>query len=92
MTQREYVRVKDNDTEHEISVLRSRYERDKDLFTLLDKPAAHPSGAPLAPKHKTTVARKAAASKRAASQAKSKTTDSPEPGEKAETPATDKEN
>lgn len=88
-----FLRVKDNETGHEYSVKQSRFDANPNLYTAVDKPATLPSGLPLPPKYKTTVAKKAAENK-AASQARNprKTTDSPEPDEKAESPATDKEN
>lgn len=56
----DYVRVKDNETDHEYSVTVERFNSAKSLFTKLDKDAATPGGDPLPPKYKTTVAKKAA--------------------------------
>ncbi len=53
----EYVRVKDPDTGHEFSLPVGTF--DPDTVTVLDKPATDPGGAPLPPKHKTTVAKAA---------------------------------
>ncbi|VXC08684.1 hypothetical protein [Aeromicrobium sp. 9AM] len=62
-----FVRVRDNETGHEYSVAESRFDLEPDLFTKLDKPATDPTGEPLPAKHKTTVAKKAAENKAAAS-------------------------
>lgn len=51
----EYVRAKDNETGHHVSVLKSQYERNKEAWTLLKQPATNAGGDPLPPKYKTTV-------------------------------------
>ncbi len=56
----DFVRVRDNETNHEYSVAVSRFDADPDLFTKVDKPATNSSGEPLPPKYRTTVAKKAA--------------------------------
>lgn len=52
----DYVRVKDNETEHEYSITVERYNGDKKLFTKLDKDATAPGGEPLPTKYKVDVA------------------------------------
>lgn len=59
----DFVRVKQNDTKHELSVPVEHYEANKDGYTKLDKPAADLGGAPLPTKHHTTPGQKAASSK-----------------------------
>lgn len=54
-----YVRVKQVETGHELSVPRSHYEANQDGYRLLDKPATHAAGDPLPAKHKTTVTKAA---------------------------------
>lgn len=88
MTQRDVVRVKVGDADYNLSAHRAK-QLGK-AVEIVDKPTHNPDGTEVPPRYKTTVA-KIAAAKKAASQA-SKPTDSPEPGEKADTPATDKEN
>lgn len=62
----EYLRVKQIDTGHELSVTRAMYDFAPDAYAVLDKkPATNRAGNPLPAKHKTTV-RKAAAKKAAA--------------------------
>jgi len=62
----EYVRVKQAETGHELSVPVDHYKAvDKNAYTKVDKPAAYPDGSPVELKPKTTVA-KSAAGKQAA--------------------------
>lgn len=59
----DYVRVKQADTGHEMTLPVEHVEAaDSGSYTVLDKPAVDEGGSPLPPKFKTTVA-KAAASK-----------------------------
>lgn len=75
----DFVRVKDNKTGHEFSWPTHLVDAAEGGFTKTDKPAVDRSGAPLPPKHKTTV-KKAAASRTSASK-----TAQPEPGQQADT-------
>lgn len=61
----EFVRVRDNETGHEYSVAAARVAATPDLWTQVEKPAAHPNGDPLPPKYRTTVAKKASEKKAA---------------------------
>ena len=62
----EYLRVKQRDTGHELSVTRSRYDFAPDAYDVLEKkPATNRAGIPVRAKLKTTVG-KAAAKKTAA--------------------------
>lgn len=63
----EYVRVKQKDTGHEVTILRSMYDFAPDAYSLLDKPATNAGGDVLPAKFKTTVATEAAAKKKAGS-------------------------
>lgn len=47
----EYVRVKQVETGHELSVTRGHYEAVKDGYKPIDKPAIDSAGDPLPPKH-----------------------------------------
>lgn len=60
----EWVRVKDPDTGHEVSITAA--QADAVGAKPLDKPALSPFGAPLPPKTKTTVDEAAAAAKKGA--------------------------
>lgn len=53
----DYIRVRDNDTGHEYTIPAHRLK--KDAQSPVDKPAVGPSGEPLPPKHRTTVAKAA---------------------------------
>lgn len=55
-----YLRVKQNDTGHELSLSQTQYDFAPDTFTVLDKPATDAGGNPLPPKHKTSVTQSAA--------------------------------
>lgn len=58
----EYLRVKQIDTGHELSVTRAMYDFAPDAYQVLkDKPATDAGGNPHRTKHKTTVAKKVAA-------------------------------
>ena len=57
----DYVRVRDKDTGHEYTILAARFN--DAAHTRIDKPALGRDGLPAAPKHRTTVAKKAAAKK-----------------------------
>ena len=64
----DYVRVRQAETGHELSVPRGHYEAaPKGGYVLLDKAATYPGGDPLPPKYKTTVAQ--AAEKKAGTKA-----------------------
>lgn len=56
----EYVRVRDKDTGHHLSVLRSQFKRRRDAFVELKQDATYSDGTPLPPKHKTSVSDEAA--------------------------------
>lgn len=47
----EFVRVKDKDTGHEFSVVKSAYDADPAPYEVIDKPAVECDGTPLPPKH-----------------------------------------
>jgi len=55
----DYLRVRDNDTGHELSVPRSHYDANAKAYTVVDKPAVDAAGDPLPVKHRTTVAKAA---------------------------------
>lgn len=56
----DHLRVKQNETGHELTVSRTAYEFAPDGYTVLDKPATDAGGNPLQPKYKTSVATAAA--------------------------------
>lgn len=56
----EYVRVRDKDTGHHLSVLRSQLDRNPEAFAELKQDAAYADGTPLPVKHKTSVSAEAA--------------------------------
>lgn len=96
MSQPDYVRVKDKETGHELSVPVSHYDANEDAYTLLENKAATDSaGDALPPKFKTTVAeattkKRATPKKRATAK---KTTAAPAAAEQApEGAGTSKEN
>lgn len=65
----EYVRVKQAETGHELSVPRAHLDAVPDgAYTVLDKDATGAGGEPLPPKYKTSVATKAAESKKPSGQ------------------------
>lgn len=51
----EYVRVRDKETGHHLSVLRSQFDRNPEAFSELKQDATYADGTPLPPKHKTTT-------------------------------------
>lgn len=51
-----YVRVRDNETGHHISVPEELYEANASAFSLLKQPGEYPDGSPVETKYKTTVA------------------------------------
>lgn len=55
----EYVRVKDKETGHHVSILRSTYELESDLWQELKQDATDAGGSPLPPKYHTTVSSEA---------------------------------
>lgn len=59
----EYVRVADKETGHHLSVLRSQYDRNPDVWRELKSPATYADGTPRAAKHKTSVDQKVAGKK-----------------------------
>ena len=85
----DYVRVKVDGPDHEITISQDQYDAQPDAFKVLDKPAVDNGGVPIPPKHKTTAS--AEAEKKATSRA-STTTTSTEAAEKADQPAVKKEN
>lgn len=56
----EYVRVRDRETGHHLSILRSQLERRSDAYTELKQDATYADGTPLPAKHKTDVSTEAA--------------------------------
>lgn len=56
----EYVRVRDKDTGHHLTILRSQLARRSDAYVELKQDATYSDGTPLPPKHKTTVSTEAA--------------------------------
>ena len=56
----EYVRVRDKETGHHVSILRAQYDRNPEAWQEVKGPAAYADGTPRRPKHKTTVDQKAA--------------------------------
>jgi hypothetical protein len=56
----EYVRVRDKDTGHHLTVLRSQFDRRPEAFVELKQDATYADGTPLPVKHKTTVSNEAA--------------------------------
>lgn len=56
MSQPEYVRAKDRETGHHVSILRSQFDFNPDAWQLLKQDATHADGSPRAPKHQTSVA------------------------------------
>ena len=55
-----YVRVRDNQTGHHVTILRSQYDRDSSGWTELKQDATYSDGTPLPPKFKTDVSSEAA--------------------------------
>ena len=55
----EYVRVKDKETGHHVSILRSQFERNGDAWEELKQDATYATGEPRPPKFKTTVSAEA---------------------------------
>lgn len=55
-----YVRVRDKETGHHLSILRTQYDRNPDAWAELKQPATYSDGTPLPPKHKTSVSSEAA--------------------------------
>lgn len=51
----DYVRVRDKETGHHVSILRSQFEQDGDVWQELKQPATDTGGAPLPPKFHTSV-------------------------------------
>lgn len=56
----DFVRVRDKETGHHVSILRSAYDRNPDVWSLLKQDATYGDGTPLPPKHKTSVSSEAA--------------------------------
>lgn len=59
----EYLRVKQVETGHELSISQAQYDFAPDGYEVLDKPATDAGNNPLPAKNKTTVADQAAAKK-----------------------------
>lgn len=55
----EYVRVRDKETGHHVSILRSQFEAEAEFWQELKQDATDAGGAPLPPKYKTTVSAEA---------------------------------
>lgn len=55
-----FIRVKDNDTGHEYSILEAMYDGNPAAFTKINRPATDSAGTPLPPKHKTSVSAESA--------------------------------
>ena len=51
----DYVRVRDKETGHHLSVHRAHFDRTPDAFVELQQDATYSDGTPLPPKHKTSV-------------------------------------
>lgn len=67
-----YLRVKQKETGSELSVTQAMYDFAPDGYDLLEKKSATDAGGnPLPPKHKTTVAKAAAASRKTGNSATS---------------------
>lgn len=60
MAQPEYVRVADKETGHHISIQKSRFDADPDLWRELKSDATYPDGTPQPPKYKTDASTEAA--------------------------------
>lgn len=56
----EFVRVADKETGHHLSILRSQYDANPDVWRELKQDATYADGSPLPPKHKTSVSTEAA--------------------------------
>ena len=59
----DYVRVRDKETGHHLSISRAQFEREGDVWQELKQPAVDAAGDPLPPKHHTSVATEAAGKK-----------------------------
>lgn len=55
----DYIRVRDKETGHHLSILRSQFDRNPSAWQELQQPATYRDGSPLPPKHKTTVSTEA---------------------------------
>lgn len=51
----EFVRVRDKETGHHVSIPVARYDRERDLWQALKQPATDAGGTALPPKHKSSV-------------------------------------
>ena len=51
----EYVRVRDKETGHHLSIPRAQFEREGDVWQELKQPATDAAGEPLPPKYHTSV-------------------------------------
>lgn len=56
----EYVRVRDRETGHHLSIRRSQFDRRPDAYVELKQDATYADGTPLPAKHKTSVSSEAA--------------------------------
>ena len=63
----ELIRVKQRETGHELSVPLAHYQANEEGYAKVNRPAAYPDGSLVEPKPKTTVAKSAAAKKKATS-------------------------
>jgi hypothetical protein len=68
----EYVRVRDKETGHHLSILRSQLGRRSDAYAELKQDATYADGTPLPPKHKTSVSSEAAKKQPSGQQAETK--------------------
>lgn len=55
----DHLRVKVNGPDHEITISSDQLDAQPDAYTVLDKAAVGPDGAPLPPKYRTSVSKKA---------------------------------
>jgi len=55
----EYVRVRDKETGHHVSILREQLDANPDAWQELKQDATYADGSPLPPKHKTSVSAEA---------------------------------
>lgn len=56
----DYIRVRDKETGHHVSILRSQFDRNPDAWSELQQPATFGDGSPRPVKYKTSVDQKAA--------------------------------
>jgi len=59
----DYLRVKVDGPDHEVTITQDQYDAQPDAFKVLDKDAVDAGGVPIPPKYKTSVRQKAAETK-----------------------------